>query len=352
MLNDSRTVPGGHAPTTTRADSRHADGTLIDHYGRRITYVRLSVTDRCDFRCRYCMPMHVEFLPKSEVMPLEDCLRVVRAFAGLGVEKVRITGGEPLVRRNVLWLLERIASVEGIRELTLTTNGSQLERMAQDIAAAGVSRINISLDTLDAGRFRELTRVGDLSKVLAGLEAARKAGFKGIKINTVMMRGVNDDEIAGLARFAVSRGLDISYIEEMPLGDVGHARSKSYVSSDEALEALAGEFPLERTDFTTGGPARYWNVTGTGSRIGFISPHSHNFCDSCNRVRVSCTGELFPCLGQNESIDLKPALLAGADESVLRDRIAGAMDIKPKGHDFDLQEPVAKVVRFMSHTGG
>lgn len=353
MLNDSRMPAGGYAPTTTRADSTHADGTLIDRFGRRITYIRLSVTDRCDFRCAYCMPMNVEFLPKREVLTLEECLRVVQAFALLGVDKVRITGGEPLVRRNLVWLLERAAATPGVRELAITTNGSQLSRMAREIREAGVARVNISLDSLDPGKFRTLTRVGDLSKVLAGIDAALEAGFGGVKLNTVMMRGFNDGELADLARFAVDRGMDISYIEEMPLGDVGHSRAGTYLSSDDALKALGREFDLEPTDITTGGPARYWRVAGTGSKIGFISPHSHNFCASCNRVRISCQGELFPCLGQNESVDLKPALrVARESAGLLRGRIAEAMEIKPKGHEFDLAEAAPKVVRFMSHTGG
>lgn len=353
MLNDSRVAPGGFAPATTRADSVHAPGTLIDRHGRRITYIRLSVTDRCDFRCSYCMPMHVEFLPKREVLTLEECLRVVRAFALLGVDKVRITGGEPLVRRDLCWLLERASSVPGVRELAITTNGSQLSRMAREIRAAGVDRVNISLDTLDPEKFRRLTRVGDLPKVLAGIDAALEAGFGGVKLNTVMMRGFNDGELADLARFAVGRGMDISYIEEMPLGDVGHSRARTYLGSDEALATLREEFGLEETEITTGGPARYWRVAGTGSKVGFISPHSHNFCASCNRVRISCRGELFPCLGQNESVDLKPALRVSRDSAErLRERIAEAMEIKPKGHEFDLAEAAPKVVRFMSHTGG
>ena len=353
MLNDSRQPAGGFAPATTRADSIYADGTLIDRWGRRITYVRLSVTDRCDFRCTYCMPMHVKFLPKSEVLSLEECLQVLRTFVSMGVDKVRITGGEPLVRRNVLWLLERVAALDGLRELAITTNGSQLERMAADVARAGVKRVNVSLDTLDAEKFRRLTRVGDIGKVLAGIGAARHAGFENVKINTVMIRGFNEEELPALARFAVGNGLDISYIEEMPLGNVGHLRADTYYSSDDALAQLRREFGLERSCHSTGGPARYWQVLGESTRIGFISPHSHNFCESCNRVRISCRGELFPCLGQNESIDLRPALrdLQVGDEE-LRGRIMQTMEIKPKGHEFDLAEPTPRIVRFMSHTGG
>jgi len=354
VLNESRPQAGPEfAPTTTRADSRHADGTLIDRWGRKITYIRLSVTDRCDLRCAYCMPMDVEFLPRSEVLSLEECLQVVRAFVSLGVEKVRVTGGEPLVRRDLIWLLERISALEGVRELAITTNGSQLPRMAGDLVRAGVSRVNISLDTLDPEKFRELTRVGDIGKVLAGVEAARDAGFSNVKLNAVMMRGFNDGELAELAHFAVGNGMDISYIEVMPLGDVGHSRFDTYFSSDDALAMLRREFDLEESDFTTGGPARYWRVRGTGSKVGFISPHSHNFCESCNRVRISCRGELFPCLGQNDSVDLRPALRdPGVGDDALAERIMRTMDIKPKGHEFDLQADAPQVVRFMSHTGG
>ena len=350
MHNDAQIAEGGFRPTTTRADSTAVDGTLIDRYGRRITYIRLSVTDRCDFRCAYCMPMDAVFLPKREVLSLEECLRIARVFAGLGAHKIRVTGGEPLVRRNVLWLLKEISALDGISELTMTTNGSQLSKTAESLVCAGVSRLNISLDTLRPDRFRALTRTGELHKVLDGIAAAVAAGFREIKLNAVMMRGVNDDELIDLVNFAAARDIHISFIEEMPLGDVGRFRADTYISSDEAMKILRDEFTLEKSPHQSGGPARYWNLIGTKTRVGFISPHSHNFCESCNRVRINCVGELFPCLGQNEFINLKPSLADGDD--AVRGLIMEAMEIKPKGHDFNIYQSSAKVVRFMSATGG
>ena len=339
-------------PGTSPVSSRHADGTLIDKYGRHITYIRLSITDRCDFRCTYCMAEEMEFLPRDKVLSLEECLRVVQTFVGLGVTKVRITGGEPLVRRNVLWLLERIAALDGLRELVLTTNGSQLDRYATDLMNAGVKRINISLDTLKVDRFKAITRIGELDKVLRGIDAARAAGFERTKLNTVMMRGVNDDEFADLVAFAVARDLNISFIEEMPLGDLGHGRGNTYFSTQDALELLSGRFELVSTLETTGGPARYWRIPGTETRVGFISPHSHNFCDSCNRVRITAKGELYPCLGQNDALNLLPVIRANGDEATLRQAIIESMGIKPFGHDFTQQMNNPQVVRFMSMTGG
>ncbi|MBI2307595.1 MAG: GTP 3',8-cyclase MoaA [Rhodocyclales bacterium] len=358
MRNESlnpETLPASlvaQGPTTTRESSRHADGTLIDKYGRHITYIRLSITDRCDFRCTYCMAEEMEFLPREQVLSLEECLRVVRTFVGLGVTKVRITGGEPLVRRNVLWLLERIAALDGLRELVLTTNGSQLERYAPDLRNAGVKRLNVSLDTLRADRFKAITRIGDLDKVLRGIDAAVAAGFTRTKLNTVMMRGTNDDEFVDLVRYAVARDLNISFIEEMPLGDVGHGRSNTYFSTDEGLALLSSLFDLVPTVETTGGPARYWRIPGSETRVGFISPHSHNFCDSCNRVRITAQGELYPCLGQNDAMSLMPLLRAGDDDAPLREAIVRSMGIKPKEHNFTEQLDAPKVVRFMSMTGG
>lgn len=331
---------------------------LRDSFGRTIRYVRLSVTDRCDFRCQYCMPMQVKFLPKQSVLSLEECLQIARVFAGLGVDKIRVTGGEPLVRQGVVGLCARIAALPGVREVAMTTNGSQLRRLAKDLQAVGVRRVNISLDTLDATRFRNLTRTGDLAQVLDGIAAANAAGFAGgVKINTVMMRGVNDDELAKLADFALRGGMDISFIEEMPLGDVGHWRGNTYLSADDAIATLRQHWRLTPSDYDSGGPARYWNVGGYSNRIGFITPHSHNFCAACNRVRVNTIGELFPCLGQNDKVDLKPALRGvngddAASDDALRARILQAMQIKPKGHDFDIYASGAKVMRFMSATGG
>ena len=339
-------------PRTTRADSQAAAGELIDRFGRRITYLRLSVTDRCDLRCSYCMPHKVKFLPKHDVLTLEECLRVVSAFTAVGVRKLRITGGEPLVRRGIVNFAARAAALSGLAEVTMTTNGSQLARFAEPLQVAGVARLNISLDTLRAERFRKLTYTGKIDKTLAGLDAACAAGFAGIKLNTVLMRGVNDDELCDLVSFAIDRGIDISFIEEMPLGDIGRMRTDTYFSSDEALAVLRRKFNLRASDYDSGGPAKYWQVVETATRVGFISPHSHNFCAACNRVRVNCIGQLFPCLGQNDMVDLRPALRDGMDDTRLTTKIMHAMDIKPKGHDFDLKQPNVKIMRFMSATGG
>jgi cyclic pyranopterin phosphate synthase len=325
---------------------------LVDKFGRRVTYIRLSVTDRCDFRCTYCMSEEMTFLPRNEVLSLEECLRVVKSFASFGVTKVRISGGEPLVRNGIVWLLEQIARIDGIRDLVMTTNGSQLPRFAFDIRRAGVSRLNISLDTLDAARFKAITRVGDLAKVLAGIEAARAAGFRRVKLNTVMMRGINDDEFENLVRFAIDEDLDITFIEEMPLGEIGHGRQDTYFSSDEALARLQGVFPLVATDETSGGPAKYWRVPGSDTKVGFISPHSHNFCESCNRVRITAKGELYPCLGQNDAVPLLPILRAGDDDAPLTAAIRHALGIKAQGHDFTAQMNAPRVMRYMSMTGG
>ena len=336
---------------TLRPVDLHAP--LADRFGRRITYLRLSVTDRCDFRCTYCMAEEMTFLPRSEVLSLEECLRIVRCFVEQGVSKVRITGGEPLVRRNVIWLLEQISRIDGVRELVMTTNGSQLDRHAADLVAAGVSRLNISLDTLDAERFRRITRIGDLDKVLRGIDAARKSGFRRLKLNTVLIRGGNDDEIEGLVAFAAERDLDISFIEEMPLGDIGHARSPTFYPADEALLRLQARFDLVQSDESTGGPARYWRVPGASTRVGFITPHSHNFCDTCNRVRVTARGELYPCLGHNDSTPLMDLLRRHpGDDTPLRSAIADTLGAKPLAHDFTAQVDSPKVVRFMSATGG
>ncbi len=343
----------GFIPPTSPATSKHADGTLVDKYGRHVTYLRLSITDRCDFRCTYCMAEEMTFLPRAQVLTLEECLRIVQTFTALGVTKVRITGGEPLVRHNVLWLLDRIARLQGLRELVLTTNGSQLERHAGALREAGVRRLNISLDTLRPERFREITRIGDLAKVLRGIDAARAVGFGRLKLNTVMMRGRNDDEFIDLVQFAVDKGIDIAFIEEMPLGDIGHGRQDSYFSTEEAIARLQTRFTLLPSTESTGGPARYWRIPGTETRVGFISPHSHNFCDTCNRVRVTAQGELYPCLGNNDAIRLLPLLRAHpSDDAPLRAAIMHTMGIKAKGHDFTEQMNAPQVVRFMSMTGG
>lgn len=326
---------------------------LIDQFGRQVDYIRLSITDRCDFRCQYCMSEDMTFLPRDEVLSLEECARIVRTFVQLGVTKVRITGGEPLVRKNALWLFEEIGHLQGLDELVLTTNGSQLSKHASALKQAGVKRINISLDSLDAERFKKITRIGDLDKVLHGLEAAIAVGFDGIKLNTVLMRGTNDDEAEDLVSFAIDHHIDISFIEEMPLGDVNHQRDSTFVSNADTLKRLQSKYPLIPSTHTSGGPARYWQVANTATKIGFISPHSHNFCESCNRVRISCKGELFLCLGQDDKVDLMPLLREYPnDDTPLRDAILNSMTFKPKGHDFDLKRATPAVVRFMSHTGG
>ena len=326
---------------------------LVDAFGRKIDYIRLSVTDRCDFRCVYCMAEDMTFLPRDEVLSLEECARLVKVFVSLGVSKVRITGGEPLVRKNAMQLFEEIGQLQGLRELVLTTNGSQLEHHAYALKQSGVRRINISLDSLDATRFRQITRVGDLDKVLRGIAAAKQAGFENIKLNTLLMRGINDDEALPLAEFAVAHGFDISFIEEMPLGAVNHLRQSSYVSNDETLKLLRARYDLISTTETTGGPARYWRIPNSKTKIGFISPNSHNFCETCNRVRISCKGELFLCLGQENKVDLRPLLRAHPyDDKPLKQAIINSLQTKPKGHDFDLKRVAPAVIRFMSHTGG
>jgi len=326
---------------------------LIDQFGRRVDYIRLSITDRCDFRCVYCMSEDMTFLPRDEVLSLEECARLVKAFVSLGVSKVRITGGEPLVRKNALWLFEEVGKLEGLDELVLTTNGSQLEKQAQDLRNAGVKRINISVDSLNAERFKKITRTGELDKVLRGIQAAKAAGFDNIKLNTVLMRGVNDDEALSLVDFAITQNIDISFIEEMPLGEVDHARESTFVSNADTLKQLQSKYPLIASTETTGGPARYWRVANTQTKIGFISPHSHNFCESCNRVRITCKGELYLCLGQEDKVDLMPLLRHFPDDNQpLINAILGSMAIKPKGHDFDLRRAQPAVIRFMSHTGG
>ncbi|WP_243662677.1 GTP 3',8-cyclase MoaA [Plasticicumulans lactativorans] len=326
---------------------------LIDRFGRHVTYVRLSVTDRCDFRCVYCMAEEMHFLPRAQVLTLEELAEVGRAFVELGVRKIRLTGGEPLVRRDVLQLFEDLGRLPQLKELVLTTNGSQLERLAAPLRAAGVARINVSLDSLRPERFRRITRVGELDAVLRGIRAAQAAGFARIKLNAVILKHRNEDEVVDLARFAIGNGFDISYIEEMPLGVIGdHDRAAAYYSSDAIRRDLERHFELVATTETTGGPSKYYRVPGTASRIGFISPHSHNFCGDCNRVRVSAEGRLLLCLGQEHSVDLRHVLRAHPGERErLKQAIVEAMQIKPKGHDFDLRaQPV--IMRHMNMTGG
>lgn len=326
---------------------------LIDRFGRSVDYIRLSITDRCDFRCTYCMGEDMVFLPREEILSLEECERIVRVFVGLGVSKVRITGGEPLVRKGSIDLFRAVGQLDGLRELVLTTNGSQLVNYAQELRSAGVARINISLDSLDAEIFKQMTRVGELGKVLAGIDVAKEAGFESIKLNTVLMRNMNEHETEALVDFAIAKQLDIAFIEEMPLGAVDHTRESTFVSNDTTLKRLQQNYTLIHSTETTGGPARYWRVPGTHTKIGFISPHSHNFCESCNRVRITCKGELYLCLGQNDKVDLMPLLRQYPDDDTpLRQAIIDSMQIKPEGHDFDLQRAEPAVIRFMSMTGG
>ena len=318
-----------------------------------VNYLRISVTDRCDFRCVYCMAEDMEFVPRAQLLTLEELAGIARAFIELGVGKIRITGGEPLVRRNVIQLFRDIGQVPGLRELVLTTNGSRLALLAPDLKEAGVKRINVSLDTLDPEKFRRLTRTGDLHQVLAGIEAARAAGFERIKINAVILKNRNHQESPALVRYAIDNDMDISFIEEMPLGIIGdHDRAEAYYASDDIRADLEREFTLVPTTETTGGPSRYYRIPDTHTRVGFISPHSHNFCDQCNRVRLTCEGRLLLCLGQEHSVDLRQVVRSHpGDRDKLREAIIRSMDIKPRGHDFNLRsQPV--ILRHMNATGG
>ena len=328
---------------------------LIDRFGRSVDYVRFSVTDRCDLRCVYCMGEQMTFLPRAQILTLEELATLGRAFVALGVRKIRITGGEPLVRRNVLWLFQQLGQLgdQGLGELTLTTNGSQLERMAVALKAAGVARLNISLDSLDPVRFRRITRTGELAAVLRGIDAAQAAGFQRTKLNAVILKNRNHDEVVDLVRFALDRGLDLSFIEEMPLGEAGnHDRAEAYYSSDAIRAELQQVFALKPTLETTGGPSRYYRIPGADSRIGFIAPHSHNFCGECNRVRVTAEGRLLLCLGQEHSVDLKQVLRAHpGDHQRLQQAIITAMALKPYGHDFQPGGP-SVIQRHMNQTGG
>jgi cyclic pyranopterin phosphate synthase len=332
-----------HAPTAT----------LIDRHGRRVNYLRISITDRCDFRCIYCMSEQMEFLPRAQILSLEEIETTARAFVELGVDKIRVTGGEPLVRKGVLGLLRNLGRLEGLRELVLTTNGSQLEALAGELKEAGVKRINISLDTLDPALFRQMTRVGDLRQVLRGIDAALAAGFQRIKLNAVILKHRNHGETGRLVAFAADKGMDISFIEEMPLGMVdGHDRSAEYYSSDAIRADLERQFTLLPATTNTGGPSRYFQLAGSGTKVGFISPHSHNFCANCNRVRLTAEGRLLLCLGNEHSVDLKQVLRANpGDRETLREEIVASMRIKPASHEFDLTaKPV--IFRHMSKTGG
>ena len=327
---------------------------MIDPFGRKISYLRVSVTDRCDFRCVYCMAEDMTFLPKAELLTLEELDRLCGAFIARGVERLRITGGEPLVRRDVMRLFDSLGARlgNGLKELTLTTNGSQLERFARPLAAAGVRRVNVSLDTLEADKFRCITRWGELGKVLAGIDAALEAGLS-VKINTVALKGINDAEIPAMLEWAHGRGMDMTLIEVMPMGEIDGDRVAQYMPLSLVRAELERRYTLDDSAHHTGGPARYVRVRETGGRLGFITPMTHNFCESCNRVRLTCTGTLFMCLGQEDAADLR-APLRGGDMAALETAIDAAIARKPKGHDFiiDRRHKTPSVSRVMSLTGG
>jgi cyclic pyranopterin phosphate synthase len=345
-MNDIRPIPG----------SSTVSPGLVDPFGRQIDYLRVSVTDRCDFRCVYCMSEHMTFLPKPDLLTLEELDRICTAFVSRGVRKLRITGGEPLVRRDIMTLFRSLSRhVESgvLNELTLTTNGSQLARFAKELAGYGIKRINVSLDTLDPVKFKALTRWGDLSKVLAGIDAAQEAGIH-VKINAVALKHDNEDEIPSLMEWAHGRGMDLALIEVMPLGDVGTERVDQYLPLSLVRARLAENYTLEDIDFRTGGPARYVQIKETGGKLGFITPLTHNFCEGCNRVRLTCTGTLYMCLGQEDAADLRGPMRASESNDLLYAEMDNAIARKPKGHDFviDRRTKQPAVGRHMSHTGG
>jgi cyclic pyranopterin phosphate synthase len=346
----------GQVTSDRERSARFAPRPLIDPFARAITYLRVSVTDRCDFRCVYCMSEDMTFLPKANILSLEELDRLCSAFIAKGVRKLRLTGGEPLVRRGIMTLvasLSRHLASGALDELTLTTNGSQLRKYAAELAGHGVKRINVSLDTLDSAKFRTVTRWGDLDKVLDGIAAAREAGLA-VKINAVALKGVNEDEFPRLLEWAHGAGMDLTLIEVMPLGDVGEGRLDQYLPLSLVRARLSERFTLDEIDYRTGGPARYVRVAETGGRLGFITPLTHNFCESCNRVRITCTGTLFMCLGQEDAADLRSVLRASDDDDLLADAIDEAISRKPKGHDFviDRRHKRPALARHMSMTGG
>ncbi len=328
---------------------------LVDSYARRVDYIRISVTDRCDFRCVYCMSENMNFLPKQDLLTLEELERLSAAFVVRGVRKIRLTGGEPLVRRNVMQLFHGLSRLfdKGLEELTLTTNGSQLVRYAAELAACGVRRVNVSLDTLKPEKFRAITRWGDLGQVLAGIDAAQQAGLK-VKINCVALKGENEDEFLPLVEWAHGRGADVSFIEAMPLGEDAVHNIESFLPLDAVTAALSQRLTLTPSTHVSGGPARYFDVAETGGRVGLITPLSQHFCDSCNRVRVTCTGTLYTCLGQEDKTDLRAPLRAARDDEALHAALDDAMRRKPRGHDFVAQwaGALAPAKRPMSMTGG
>ncbi|WP_271407542.1 GTP 3',8-cyclase MoaA [Pseudomonas sp. Q1-7] len=331
-----------------------ADRILVDGFDRKIDYLRMSVTDRCDFRCVYCMAENMQFLPRQRILGLEELYLLAERFVALGTRKIRLTGGEPLVRNGIVELCRRIAALPGLRELCMTSNGSQLVRLAGPLFHAGLSRLNISLDSLDPQRFRQLTRSGDLAAVIAGIDAARRAGFRHIKLNCVVLKGRNDAEVNDLVRFAIDRGLDLAFIEEMPLGTISeHRRGETFCASDEVRARIAERYTLVESTESTQGPSRYWRLAEAPDiRLGFISPHSHNFCGSCNRVRLTVEGRLLLCLGNEHAADLKAVLRAHPGDSERLERaIIEAVRAKPWRHDFQVNDDV-QVLRFMNMTGG
>ena len=347
--------------TNNGAQTRNFDAAeprphLVDPFGRDISYLRVSVTDRCDFRCVYCMAENMTFLPKADLLSLEELDRLCSAFIARGVRKLRLTGGEPLVRRGIMTLVSSLARhlpAGDLDELTLTTNGSQLAKYAAELKAAGIQRINVSLDTLDADKFRAITRWGSLNQVLAGIDAAQAAGLK-IKINTVALKGVNEEEFPSLIEWAHGRSMDITLIEVMPLGEIGEGRLDQYLPLSMVRARLSQRYGLDDIDYRTGGPARYVRVAETGGLLGFITPLTHNFCESCNRVRVTCTGTLYMCLGQEDAADLRKPLRASEGNDLLNAAIDEAISRKPKGHDFviDRHHQRPALARHMSVTGG
>lgn len=332
------------------------DRQMVDPFGRAVTYLRVSVTDRCDFRCTYCMSENMTFLPKKELLTLEELDRLCTVFAEKGVKKLRLTGGEPLVRKNIMHFIRGLSRHLGsglLEEVTLTTNGSQLARFADELADRGVRRINVSMDTRDPDKFRKITRWGNLDRVLSGMEAARKAGLK-IKVNAVALKGFNDAEIPDLIRWAHDLGMDLTVIETMPMGEIDEDRTDHYLPLSMLRANLAKQFTMTDIDYKTGGPARYVEIAETGGRLGFITPMTHNFCESCNRVRLTCTGTLYMCLGQDDAADLRAPLRASEGNALLSDAIDAAILRKPKGHDFiiDRRNNKPAVARHMSVTGG
>jgi len=343
----------GRAESAMISMTNTSSPALIDKYGRTVDYVRLSVTDRCDFRCVYCMSEEMTFLPRAQVLSLEEIFQVAQSFVGLGVKKIRLTGGEPLVRSNVLSLIENIGALPGLEELLLTTNGSQLEKYAPALRKAGVTRINISLDSLDADTFRAMTRTGDLEQVKRGIEAAVAQGFKALRLNAVILKGRNDHEILDLLHYAMRLGINIAFIEEMPLGEVSdHDRASTTCSNEEVRQVIASRYELTPMTMKTAGPSRYYSIAGSNTRVGFISPVSHNFCSTCNRVRVTVEGRLLLCLGNEHSVDLRQLLREQpGNTQLLEETIRKAMDLKPERHYF-YDKDAPQLVRFMNMTGG